>query len=99
MNFTPEGSSSRKQSRQAKSALVRRLEVRDLPFRDLPRAVPQLYVLTIHEQFAALFGCFVIVAFNVHAMNDTAVQADHVSSIGVHKCALLTSAIAARPLC
>ena len=51
------------------------------------------------QAFGALFGCFVIVAFNVHAMDDVAVPADHVSSIGVHECALLTSAIAARPLC
>jgi hypothetical protein len=27
------------------------------------------------------------------------ITADHVSSIGVHECALLTAAIAARPLC
>jgi hypothetical protein len=32
-------------------------------------------------------------------LDDVAVPAAHISSIGVRECALLTSAIAARPLC
>ncbi|MBR1215581.1 hypothetical protein [Bradyrhizobium sp. JYMT SZCCT0180] len=55
--------------------------VREL--RDLPRSVPQLYIMAVNEPLGALFGGVITIEFDLNAINDMVVRTDQESAVNV----------------